>query len=75
MGTPLDFITFHAKGQPRLVNGMVQMNMGKQLRDIDKGFEIVASYPTLKKLPIIAPKIAKKHINKTDDDCNILSIS
>ena len=53
VGTPLDFITFHAKGQPRLVNGMVQMNMGKQLRDIDKGFEIVASYPTLKKLPII----------------------
>ena len=53
VGTPLDFITFHAKGQPNLVNGMVQMNMGKQLRDIDKGFEIVASYPTLKKLPII----------------------
>ena len=53
VGTPLDFITFHAKGQPRLVNGMVQMNMGKQLRDIDKGFEIVASYPSLKNLPII----------------------
>ncbi|MBA4139356.1 MAG: beta-xylosidase [Segetibacter sp.] len=53
VGTPLDFISFHAKGQPRLVNSMVQMNMGKQLRDIDKGFEIVASYPTLKKLPII----------------------
>jgi xylan 1,4-beta-xylosidase len=53
VGAPLDFITFHAKGQPNLVNGMVQMNMGKQLRDIDKGFEIVASYPTLKKLPII----------------------
>ena len=29
------------------------MNMGTQLRDIDKGFEIVASYPTLKNLPII----------------------
>ena len=53
VGTPLDFISFHAKGQPNLVKGMVQMNMGKQLRDIDKGFEIVASYPTLKKLPII----------------------
>ncbi|MEJ7767918.1 MAG: beta-xylosidase [Chitinophagaceae bacterium] len=53
VGAPLDFITFHAKGQPRLVNGRVQMNMGKQLRDIDKGFEIVASYPSLKNLPII----------------------
>ncbi len=52
-GSPLDFITFHAKGQPQLVNGIVQMNMGKQLRDIDKGFEIVASYPSLKHLPII----------------------
>ncbi|MGK2861557.1 MAG: GH39 family glycosyl hydrolase [Chitinophagaceae bacterium] len=52
-GSPLDFITFHAKGQPQLVNGIVQMNMGKQLRDIDKGFEIVASYPSLKNLPII----------------------
>ncbi|WP_461050008.1 GH39 family glycosyl hydrolase [Spirosoma arcticum] len=52
-GTPLDFITFHAKGAPKLVNGVVQMNMGTQLRDIDRGFEIVASYPTLKNLPII----------------------
>ncbi|MFD2570181.1 beta-xylosidase [Spirosoma soli] len=52
-GSPLDFITFHAKGDPKVVNGAVQMNMGKQLRDIDKGFEIVASYPTLKQLPII----------------------
>ncbi|MVM38350.1 beta-xylosidase [Spirosoma sp. HMF3257] len=52
-GTPIDFITFHAKGAPKLVNGAVQMNMGTQLRDIDKGFEIVASYPTLKHLPII----------------------
>lgn len=52
-GSPLDVITFHAKGAPKLVNGIVQMNMGAQLRDIDKGFEIVASYPTLKHLPII----------------------
>jgi xylan 1,4-beta-xylosidase len=52
-GAPLDVITFHAKGAPKLVNGVVQMNMGTQLRDIDKGFEIVASYPSLKHLPII----------------------
>ncbi|UFH52086.1 GH39 family glycosyl hydrolase [Spirosoma sp. KNUC1025] len=53
VGTPIDFITFHAKGAPKVVNGAVQMNMGTQLRDIDKGFEIVASYPSLKNLPII----------------------
>lgn len=52
-GAPLDFISFHAKGSPKLVNGMVQMNLGTQLRDISKGFEIVASYPKLKKWPII----------------------
>ncbi|QIP15196.1 beta-xylosidase [Spirosoma aureum] len=53
VGTPIDFITFHAKGAPKLVDGHVQMNMGTQLRDIDKGFEVVASYPSLKNLPII----------------------
>ena len=52
-GSPIDFITFHAKGAPKVVDGHVQMNMGTQLHDIDKGFEIVASYPTLIKLPII----------------------
>lgn len=52
-GSPLDFITFHAKGSPKVVNDMVQMNMGAQLRDISKGFEIVASYPEFKDLPII----------------------
>lgn len=52
-GSPLDFITFHAKGSPKVVNGIVQMNMSNQLRDIDKGFEIVASYPQFKDLPIV----------------------
>lgn len=52
-GSPIDFITFHAKGSPRLVNGMVQMNMGTQLRDIDSGFKIISSYAELKNLPVI----------------------
>lgn len=53
IGTPLDFVAFHAKGAPKLVNGHVQMNMGTQLRDISSGFEIVASFPQLKNTPII----------------------
>jgi xylan 1,4-beta-xylosidase len=53
IGSPLDFITFHAKGSPKIVDDMVQMNMGAQLSDISKGFEIVASYPEFKDLPII----------------------
>lgn len=53
IGSPLDFISFHAKGAPKIVDGHVQMNMGTQLRDISEGFRIVASFPTLKHLPII----------------------
>lgn len=52
-GSPLDFITFHAKGQPRVINDTVWMNVGVQLRHIDKGFQIVSSFPTLKNLPIV----------------------
>ncbi len=52
-GAPLDYITFHAKGSPSVVNGHVQMNMAVQLQDVAKGFEIVNSFPSLKKLPII----------------------
>jgi len=52
-GSPLDFITFHAKGSPKVVDGIVQMGLRNQLNDIDKGFEIVASYPELKHLPIV----------------------
>lgn len=52
-GSPLDFIAFHAKGAPEFIENRVQMNMGAQLRDISRGFEIVASFPELKQLPII----------------------
>lgn len=52
-GSPLDYITFHAKGRPKIVNGHVQMGSEFQLRDAEKGFDIVASFHELKKLPII----------------------
>jgi len=52
-GTPIDFISFHAKGAPRFVNGHVQMGIANQLRAIDSGFQIVASYPELKSKPIV----------------------
>ena len=52
-GTPLDFISFHAKGAPRFVDGHVQMGIANQLRAIDSGFEIVASYPELRGKPIV----------------------
>jgi len=52
-GSPMEAILFHAKGEPKLVNGIVQMNMSPQLQDISTGFKIVSSYPETKKLPII----------------------
>ncbi len=52
-GAPIDYITFHAKGDPKVVDGHVQMNMAVQLQDVAKGFEIVSSFPSLKNLPII----------------------
>ena len=52
-GTPLDFVTFHAKGAPRLVDGHVRMGITNQLRAISNGFQIVASYPELRAIPIV----------------------
>ncbi len=52
-GTPFDFISFHAKGAPRFVDGHVQMGIANQLRAIDAGFGIIASYPELKNKPIV----------------------
>jgi xylan 1,4-beta-xylosidase len=51
--SPLDFISFHAKGQPRIQGGQVVMGVGKELNDADKGFAIVAKYKQFKKLPIL----------------------
>jgi xylan 1,4-beta-xylosidase len=52
-GAPIDFIAFHAKGAPRFIDGHVQTGIASQLQDIDRGFEVVASYPELKDRPII----------------------
>jgi xylan 1,4-beta-xylosidase len=52
-GSPIDFIAFHAKGAPRLVDGQVRMAISNQLRAIANGFQIVASFPELRDTPII----------------------
>jgi xylan 1,4-beta-xylosidase len=53
IGAPLDFIAFHAKGAPRFINGIVRMSMGTELRQIDRGFAIIASNQKYKGLPVI----------------------
>jgi len=52
-GAPLDFITYHAKGRPALVDGRVRMGLAKNTQDVDKGYEIVAGFPKFRSLPIV----------------------
>lgn len=53
IGSPLCYIGFHAKGSPGIVDGHIRMNMGAQLKDIQRGFEAVSSFPELKDIPVI----------------------
>jgi xylan 1,4-beta-xylosidase len=52
-GTPIDFVSFHAKGRPEYVDGHVRLGIANQLATIDGGFQIVASFPELKSKPIV----------------------
>lgn len=53
IGAPLDFVAFHAKGAPKVVNGVVRMGMDTHFKRLDEGFAIVAKYPQLKGRPVI----------------------
>ncbi len=52
-GTPMDFVSFHAKGAPTYVDGHVRMGLAEQLKTIDQGFTRIASFPELHAKPII----------------------
>jgi xylan 1,4-beta-xylosidase len=52
-GTPLDFVAFHAKGAPKVVDGVVRMGMDTHFRHLDEGFALVEKYPELKNIPVI----------------------
>jgi len=53
VGTPTDFLAFHAKGSPSFVNGHVRLGIAAQLQAIDNGFRKIAAIPSLKAKPII----------------------
>jgi xylan 1,4-beta-xylosidase len=53
IGTPTDFVSFHAKGSPTFIDGHVRMGIANQLRTMDQGFAIIASYPALRNKPIV----------------------
>jgi xylan 1,4-beta-xylosidase len=53
VGAPFDFLAFHAKGSPRIVNGIVQMGIRSQIKNINDNFTVIASFPETKNTPII----------------------
>ena len=52
-GAPLDFITYHAKGRPSVVEGHVRMGISKNAQDVDEGYKVVHAFPKFQKLPIV----------------------
>jgi xylan 1,4-beta-xylosidase len=53
VGTPTDFLSFHAKGQPKVVEGHVQMGIANQLKTVDVAFTRIAAVPQLAAKPIV----------------------
>jgi xylan 1,4-beta-xylosidase len=50
---PLDFISFHVKGRPNVVDGHVQMGLDHELNNAASGFAIVRKFPQFQGLGII----------------------
>lgn len=50
-GSPLHLLLYHAKGQPKFIDGRVRMNVGAQLRNIRDAMKTISRYPSLKALP------------------------
>jgi len=53
VGTPTDFLSFHAKGQPTIVDGHVRMGLSNQLKTADEAFAKIAAVPELAHKPIV----------------------
>ena len=52
-GSPLDFVSFHAKGSPTFVDGHVCMGLAHELQVIDRNFAVISSIPELKNIPVV----------------------
>jgi xylan 1,4-beta-xylosidase len=53
IGSPLNLISFHAKGSPKLMHDTVVMGIRNQLKNIVDNFTVISSYPQLKNIPVI----------------------
>jgi xylan 1,4-beta-xylosidase len=52
-GAPLDFISYHVKGRPELIENHVRMGISQEMRDTAKGLEIIRMFPKFQRLPIV----------------------
>jgi xylan 1,4-beta-xylosidase len=53
VGTPTDFLSFHAKGLPTVTDGHVRMGISNQLKTADEAFARIAMDPQLARKPIV----------------------
>ncbi|MGO8766017.1 MAG: GH39 family glycosyl hydrolase [Limisphaerales bacterium] len=53
VGSPLDFISFHAKGSPTFIDNHVRMGMSSQLRNMNDAFAVIAGFPEYRALPVV----------------------
>jgi xylan 1,4-beta-xylosidase len=53
IGVPLRFISFHPKGSPAWQGDHVEMGIAHQLASVEKGFQIVASFPEWHDTPVV----------------------
>ncbi len=53
IGSPLDFVSFHAKGSPVFTNDHVRMGIANQLKNMNDAFAVIASFPEYKNTPIV----------------------
>jgi xylan 1,4-beta-xylosidase len=52
-GAPLDFISYHPKGNTTLVDGHVVMSLATQLHAVERGMKVIASDPVWHDTPIL----------------------
>lgn len=52
-GTPTDFLSFHAKGQPTLRSGHVRMGIANQLRTVQEAFAKISAVTALAHKPVV----------------------
>ncbi len=53
IGTPTDFVSFHAKGRPTFVDGHVRMGISTHLNEVERAFAKIAAVPALARKPIV----------------------